>query len=90
MPDMKPSSFQAEVNRMANDDARFDAFMKRRWEDGETGGQGGDCDKTCKRFQLCNLAYGSSLAEFLSCIYDGYNKMVQKNDHNDIVLKFNM
>ena len=57
---------------MSENDDRFTAFMKRRWND-ETGGQGGRCDETCKRYQLCNLSFSSSLAEFLACTYHGYS-----------------
>lgn len=78
MPDMKASSFQAEIDRMSKDDKRFTGFMQRRWEDGK-GGQGGACDETCKRFQLCNLSFGSNIADFISCTYYGYNNMIEKS-----------
>ena len=79
MPDMSASSFQAEIDRMSNDNHRFTAFMKRRWEDSTDGGQGGSCDDTCKRFQLCNLSFGASISDFLRCTYYGYNKMVEQS-----------
>jgi hypothetical protein len=76
MKDMSAASFQGEVDRLSKDDTRFKAFMKRRMED-SSGGGSDQCDDMCKRFQLCNMSFGN-LAEFLQCVYSGYQAMVAK------------
>ena len=69
--------YQAEIDRLAGDDQRFQAFMKRRMED-STGSGSDKCDDMCKRFQLCNMSFGN-LAEFLQCVYRGYSVMAQSS-----------